>query len=74
MVNVGSTDRLIRIIIGVVLIAAPFLPFLAGSFAGLGALRYLVALAGVVLVGTAVLRFCPLYAIFGIRTHSLEKK
>jgi len=72
MVNLGSADRLIRLVLGVLLIAAPFMPFLAGTFADWGGWRFAVALIGVVLVATSVMRFCPLYAIFGVRTCKLE--
>ncbi|MGE0502233.1 MAG: DUF2892 domain-containing protein [Rhizobiaceae bacterium] len=68
MANVGSSDRLVRAILGLVLIAAPFLPFTAMLFAGWGAWSYLVAAVGLVLVGTSAMRFCPLYAIFGANT------
>jgi len=74
MVNVGSADRAIRVLLGVVLVAAPFMPFLAGLFAGWGAWKLLVALVGIVLLGTAAMRFCPLYAIFGVRTCPANTK
>lgn len=74
MANVGSADRMIRLVFGLLLIAAPFMPFLAGTFAGWGGWKFVVALVGVVLVGTSLMRFCPLYAIFGIRTCPLEQR
>jgi len=68
MVNVGSIDRALRFVLGALLIAAPFLPPLAGLFAGLGPWKFAFATAGVVLIGTAFFRFCPAYWLFGIRT------
>jgi len=58
-VNVGSFDRVIRLIAGIALMAY-------GYFAT-GNLRF-VALAGVVLVATSVLKFCPAYWMLRIRT------
>jgi hypothetical protein len=55
--NVGTTDRLIRIVVGVVLIALT----LMGQIGIWGWL-------GVVLLATAFLKFCPAYTLFGIRT------
>jgi hypothetical protein len=66
MVNVGSVDRVLRFILGAVLLVAPFLA--PAAFAPLGEWRYAVVAVGVVLLGTAVFRFCPAYMLFGIRT------
>jgi len=55
--NVGSADRIIRIILGVVLIALT----LTGTIGVWGWI-------GVVPLVTAFLKFCPAYAIFGLRT------
>lgn len=73
MVNVGTLDRTLRVIIGVVLLISPFLPPLASVFAGWGAWKFLVAAAGLVLLGTAAFRSCPLYTLLGIRTCPLGK-
>lgn len=65
--NVGSADRLLRLIIGAALIAAPF--FLDGlardSVGGIAAI-----VVGAVLVVTAIVKFCPIYSVFGWRTGS----
>ena len=73
MVNVGSIDRALRLVLGAVLLAAPFLPPMAGYFAEIGAWKYAVAGAGVAMLGTAIFRFCPAYMLFGIRTCELKK-
>lgn len=66
MVNVGSLDRVLRFVLGVALLAAPFLaPVMV---APMGAWRYALMAAGAVLLGTAIFRFCPAYMLFGIRT------
>ena len=73
MINVGSIDRALRFVLGAVLLAAPFVPPLAGYFAGFGTWKYAVAGVGVVMLGTAIFRFCPAYTLFGIRTCELKK-
>lgn len=60
--NVGSTDRIIRLAVGIVLI---LLAFLAGWT---GLWKWLGVIVGVVLVGTALMRSCPAYSILGIST------
>lgn len=62
--NVGSADRGIRIIIGLVAIAAMFV----GPFAGPGWARIALGAVGVIMIATSAMSFCPLYRIFGIRT------
>ncbi|WP_199259938.1 YgaP family membrane protein [Paracoccus binzhouensis] len=60
--NVGSIDRSLRLVLGILLI---LLPFLAG-LAGFG--KWLSLAVGAVLVVTALARICPAYALFGIST------
>ena len=73
MVNIGSFDLALRFVFGAVLLAAPFLPPLASYFANFGVWKYAVAGAGVVMLGTAIFRFCPAYTLFGVRTYELKK-
>ena len=73
MANVGSLDRTFRFIVGAILLAAPFLPPLAGFFAAWGAWKFAVAAVGVVMLGTAAFRFCPAYTLLGIRTCPISK-
>ncbi len=64
--NVGSTDRLIRIILGLILVVLPFVTnfaIWANPIAAVG-----VPIVGLVLIVTALVRFCPLYRLFGMRT------
>lgn len=74
MTNVGRADRIVRATIGLVLILAPFTPFAAPFFAAMGAWKFLMVAVGLVLLGTAAIRFCPLYAIFGLNTCPLERR
>ncbi|HKJ45613.1 MAG TPA: DUF2892 domain-containing protein [Balneolales bacterium] len=62
-VNIGSADRTIRFILGIVIIA---LGFYYKSWWGI---------VGIIPLGTAFIRFCPLYLPFGLSTapKSAEK-
>ncbi|MBB5205069.1 hypothetical protein HNQ51_002388 [Inhella inkyongensis] len=60
--NVGSIDRIARVLIGLVLLALAF----TGT---IGAWGYI----GIVPLATAALGFCPLYTVLGIRTCPLKK-
>lgn len=71
MVNIGSLDRVIRLVLGAALLAAPFL--LPAMFAPLGDWRFAVAAVGAVLLGTAIFRICPAYMLFGVRTCATGK-
>ncbi|MEH6727086.1 MAG: DUF2892 domain-containing protein [Hyphomicrobiales bacterium] len=64
--NVGSVDRIIRFIVGAVLIILPFLS--SSAFLSGPVMAWLLPLVGVVLIATAFLRFCPIYKILGIKT------
>lgn len=66
--NVGSTDRFLRLIVGLALIIIPFVAG-GGLFDG-KAMQVVAAIVGAVLVVTALAGRCPLYSIFGIRTCS----
>lgn len=74
MANVGGLDRALRFVFGILLLIAPFLPPLAGFFAGWGMWKFAVTAAGAVMLGTALFRFCPAYILFGIRTCEITKK
>lgn len=56
-VNVGSVDRMLRIVLGIVLLALVFV----GP-------KTMWGLIGVVPLVTGLLRTCPLYSLLGIRT------
>ncbi|MGB7317941.1 MAG: DUF2892 domain-containing protein [Planktotalea sp.] len=58
--NVGSIDRILRIVIGLALLAGFFLNS-DGSYRWL----YLI---GIVPLATGLMSSCPLYSIFGIKT------
>jgi fatty acid desaturase len=60
--NMGSADRIVRIILAAVFAVLYFTGTVTGTL-GL----VLVILGGVFLL-TSLVSFCPLYAIFGLRT------
>lgn len=55
--NIGTVDRLLRLGLGILLIALTL-------FGVIGIWGWL----GLVPIGTAFLKFCPAYAIFGFKT------
>ena len=63
--NVGSIDRVLRALIGFALIAFAFL----GGLAPWGWMALLAGAAGVILVGTAFMSWCPIYAALGLGTR-----
>ena len=64
---------MLRFMAGAVLLAAAFLPPLAGLFAAAGAWKFAVAAVGIVMLGTAAFRFCPAYTVLGIRPCPIRK-
>jgi len=55
--NIGSVDRVLRLVVGIALLAMVFV----GPKTPWGWI-------GAVLIVTALINFCPLYRLFGIRT------
>ncbi|WP_300055049.1 DUF2892 domain-containing protein [uncultured Roseobacter sp.] len=67
--NLGTLDRAARLILGLVLFAAPLLNVPAiwsNTVLSFGSM-----VVGLILAGTALVRFCPLYRILGISTCKL---
>ncbi|MEZ5093468.1 DUF2892 domain-containing protein [Nocardioides sp.] len=64
--NVGSPDKIARIVLGVV---AAVVAFLVGPASVLGIILFVVA---AILVVTALTGFCPLYRIVGINTCKIS--
>ncbi len=58
--NVGPTDRIIRIVLGLVLVALFFV--VAAPW------KYVALVAGLVAIATGLFRFCGLYKLLGINT------
>ena len=64
--NVGTADRMLRIVIGALLIATPYLT--SWAVWGNPLVRWLIPIVGLVLIVTAIVRFCPLYRAVGVNT------
>ena len=67
--NVGTIDRGLRFILGLILLAAPFVSGMA-LFAS-SAATIVSVIVGLVMVGTSAMKFCPLYRILGVQTCKL---
>ena len=59
--NVGTADRLIRILAGILCINAWI--FVPSVFLG-----WVLAAIGLILIATGILSLCPIYAVLGLRT------
>lgn len=64
--NVGSADRIVRIVLGAVLIAAYFL-FPGHAWWGVVGL-----VVGIIALATGLMSSCPLYSILGISTCPMK--
>ena len=60
--NVGGTDRILRVVVGVVLIAL-------AATGTVGVWGWI----GVVPLLTGLIRWCPLYSLFGFNSCSVKK-
>lgn len=65
--NVGTPDRIVRIILGVILAA---LPFLVPSIGANTLLLWALPIVGGILIVTAFISWCPIYAVLGLSTKS----
>ncbi len=61
--NVGKTDRIIRVVVGIILVGNVFY-----------ALQHPIGWLGVILIVTGIVGKCPLYSIIGINTKPLSEK
>lgn len=65
--NMGTTDRMIRIIVAVIIGILYYTGFISGTLA-----IVLLVLGGIFLL-TSFVNFCPLYVPFGITTLKSKK-
>ncbi len=61
--NVGKIDRIIRIVVGIILVGNVFY-----------ALQNPIGWLGVILIVTGIAGICPLYSMLGINTKSAAEK
>lgn len=64
--TVGNLDRIIRIIIGIILILIPFF-FSIGTV-----LKVILVIIGIIILLTGITRICLLYNILGINTFKAK--
>lgn len=65
--NEGNTDRVVRAVLGIVLVALWMLGVTQGVLA------IILGVVGAVLIITALVGFCPLYALFGLNTCPVKR-
>ena len=62
----STTERLVRVIIGLAILSLVY--FLRDD----GAVRY-VGLIGIIPIGTAIIRYCPISHLLGINTCTVKR-
>jgi hypothetical protein len=65
--NVGTIDRAIRALAGLVLLAVYFTGGVQGT------LGIVALVAGIVMLGTATIGWCPPYSLLGINTCGVKQ-
>jgi len=65
--NIGQTDKIIRIVLGLGLAALDFFEVVTGPFS------WILSVVAIVLVVTALINFCPLYTLLGKNTCEVKK-
>jgi uncharacterized membrane protein HdeD (DUF308 family) len=61
--NVGKLDRIIRVILGILLVGNVFI-----------GLQTVIGWVGLILIITGLFGICPLYSLIGINTKSMGEK
>lgn len=65
--NVGTVDKIIRILLAIVLFAVAYFGIVEGTLA------IVAYVAGGIMLVTSLINSCPLYSIFGISSCPLKK-
>lgn len=65
--NMGTTDKIIRIVLAIIFAILYFTGTVSGTLA------IILLVLGIIFVLTSLISFCPLYAIFGIKTFPMPK-
>jgi len=66
--NMGTADRIIRVIIAAIISTLYFTDIITGT------LGIVLLVLAVVFVLTSLISFCPLYAPFGLKTCHIKKE
>lgn len=64
--NMGSADRIIRVIIGLVIATLYFMEIISGTLA------IILGVVAAIFILTSLVSFCPLYLPFGLSTCKTE--
>lgn len=65
--NMGSADKVIRLLVAVALILLYIFHVVTGV------LGYVLLVVAVIFILTSIFGFCPLYTLFGIKTSKKQK-
>ncbi|MEZ4854524.1 DUF2892 domain-containing protein [Flavobacterium sp.] len=60
--NIGKTDKIIRISLAIILVVVDYFNVLNWEYS------WVLSLLGIILVGSTLIGFCPLYVPLGINT------
>ncbi|MBX3582235.1 MAG: DUF2892 domain-containing protein [Rhizobiaceae bacterium] len=71
-VNVGTPDRIARLVVGVLLLLAPF--FTGWAIFANPLWSWIFVVVGLVLTLTGLVRFCPAYSIFNLSTSGRRSR
>ncbi len=67
--NVGGADRVLRFIMGIVLVLVPFVgASIVPALAQIGGWVWVIGVVGLGMLLTALFRFCPAYPLLGINS------
>jgi hypothetical protein len=66
--NMGSADKMIRVIIAAIVAILYFTGTITGT------LGIVLLVLGGIFLATSLISFCPLYTIFGLSTCKVEQK
>ena len=66
--NMGMTDRIIRSVVAVVIVALYFTGLVTGT------LGIVLLVAGGIFLATSFVSFCPLYTLIGVNTCSIKQQ
>ena len=61
--NMGTPDRIIRVLVAIIVLVLYFTGVTSGTFG------IVLIVIGAVLLSTSFINYCPLYGIFGVSTN-----
>lgn len=67
-INMGKIDRILRFLLGVLVIYLYFTNQISGLWA------IVLGIFAIIFIITSFVGFCPVYTLFGIRTNKKEKE